>query len=226
MKLSHTIKYSVMDNNKQTEIYRTYRKAGMSLHAKLTKLIGKSGIMECANLFGMVENGTVYFDEEADMDRLNEFAIHDYYDDNGENTIQKFASSFKYKLSNGIEKNIIQAKLKSKTSLYQVDYVKNENHLVGLVDVFDKYKKIEIIDIGMSQTLKANKSYLFTRIMNFNDFSSTSGVTYLFDKSRYKKIKKEYIKIYKTLPDMKSSSKRSVSFFHVNKLYGRSVKYQ
>ena len=223
--MSHTIEYCVMDNNEQTEIYRTYREVGIALHAKLTKLISKDAMMECASLLDMVENGTVYFDEEADMDRLTELAIHDYYDKSGKNTVQKFADSFKYKLSNTIEKSIIQAKLKARTSLYLVDYVKKENHLIGLIDVFDNYKKIEIIDVGMSQTLKPNKSYLFTRIMKFDDFSSTSGVTYIFDKSKYKKIKKEYLKIYKTIPSMKSNTKRSVSFFHLNRLYGRAVRY-
>jgi len=215
-----------MNDNKQVEIYRTYREVGTSLHEKLTKLISKEAMMECASLLDMVENNILYFDEEPDMDRLSEFAIHDYYDKNEENTVQKFSGSFKYKLSNNIEKNIIQAKLKARTSLYLVDYVSKSNYLIGLIDVFNNYKKIEIIDIGMSQTVKPNKTYLFTRVMKFDDFSSTSGVTYIFDKSKYKKIKREYLKIFNSLPNMKSSTKKSVSFFHLNRLYGRAVRYQ
>ena len=214
-----------MNNEHIIELYHAYRKEGMDLNIDLFKILSKEDLKNSALLLNMFENDEILMDEEADMDRLAEISIHDYYDVNGKNSVQKYLESNRYEKLTDIKKIIIKAKLKSYTSFYAVDYIKKDTSIVGLIDIFNSYKKVEITDIGLTQTIKPKKTFIFTRVMKFKTFSSTSGVSYIFDKSKERKIRKEYLKIYKSLPDIKSSAKKSISFFYLNKQYGRAIKY-
>jgi len=209
-----------MNSSERITLYKTYREVGKSLHAKLQDLIDKNGLLECASLLNMLEGDTIMFDEEIDMDRLAEFSIHDYYDQSGMNSVQKYCQSPEYEVSGEIEKNIIDAKLQAKTSFYLVNYVKREECLIGLTDVFDPKNKVEITDIGLSQTIIPQKSYIATRVMKFDHFSSTTGVVYIFNKSKYKKVRNKLLRIYKSLPKLKTNTKMTISFYYVNKQYG------
>ncbi len=215
-----------MDDNKKIHIYWEYRKQGMLLNDTLLDSMSHEDIEKCASLFDLIdESGAFYFDNKSDQDQLMDFAIHDYQENNGGNAIQKFADSNRYKSLLKPEKEILDAKINSIQSLFLVDYTKPAENILGLKDVFNSYQNIEIIDTSLSDHLAPKKKYIFTRIMQFNDFSCTTGVAYIFNKDKYNKIKNAYLKQLKHYSYLNSRTRKAVAFFYVNKKYGLPVIY-
>lgn len=216
-----------MEENHIIEKYKAYREIGKELNGKLFRFLSKEEMSKGAFLFNLIdETGSYCFSDEADQDRFTDFLIHDYLDKESKNAVQKLIESEGYDLFSAIDKDIIEAKTNSIQSLFLLDYTKPDEGLLGLKDVFNSFKSIEILDIGLSNCLKPQKNYIFTRIMQFDEFSCTTGIAHIFDVKKINKIKKSYSKYTKIYSNLKFRTKKSVAFYHVNKQHGKPVGYK
>ena len=215
-----------MEESYTIKQYKKFRSVGMELNSKLFEHLDKTTLTKCAFLLDVIDDtGSFVFDSDADADSLSDFSIHDYINDNGETELKIFAESDMYEALSKDEKVILQAKLNSFQSLFLVDYIKPDEAILGLKDVFNGYQSIEIIDFGLSESLYSKKTYIYTRIMQFEDFSCTTGIAYVFEQKNYLKVKKSFSKQLKKYSMLKNRTRKSVAIYHVNKLYGLEMVY-
>jgi hypothetical protein len=86
---------------------------------------------------------------------------------------------------------------------------------------------VTITDRGLSLTLKPNYHLIFTRIMHYPEFNSSSGMAMIFTQRKYDKLHKAFEKRYKKLPvNLSPAEKRFITFFHLNREFGEPLKMQ
>ena len=213
-----------MTTNKTLETYWKYREHGVVLNEMLLDFLDETYLNDCILLFGVTEeNAALFFEDAANQDYLMDFAIHDYRDEKGKTALQNFTASNQYSSITAIEKEILEAKINSKQSLFLVDEAKPEESLLGLKDVFNSYQDTEIMDAALSRSLPSKNRYIFTRVMRFKHFSCTTGVSYIFKKNKFNNIKSTYLKQLKNYAGLNSHTKKAIAFYAVNTKYGLPV---
>lgn len=211
--------------NPNTELYKTYRKAGKDLAIEFIKIV-QDDFKEAARALGILEDEQIVIDDESDQDSFFDFIIHDFVNlESNQTAVQAYASSDKYKELDTIQKELVDANLKAVPSLYLVKDVDKENNSIKLFDVFNSFKETEIIDIGLSKTLKKRKHYIFMRVLELEKLGMTTGMSSVFDSSKFKKLEKKYLKMSKIMQGFSISHKRTVCFFHLNHTFGLPVSF-
>jgi len=124
------------------------------------------------------------------------------------------------------ERDLLHAKLHAKTSLYLVDYVDQEACLIGLTNAFHIDDKVVITDMGLSQTLIAKKYILATRVMRFDGFACTAGVSHVFKVSKMSKLKAKLPKIMKKIPLKSRPAQATLAFNYLSDQFGEKIKFE
>ncbi len=216
-----------MRENENIKRYQELREVGKTLNDKLFEHLDKDAMGVCATFLDLIDDtGGFIFESEVDMDKLGDLVIHDFVDKDDKTALNKLAESKEYILLSEDEKIILQAKLNSFQSLFLVDKIKPSEGLIVIKDVYNKFKSTEIIDLGLSQSLKLENSYLFMRIMRFEHFSCSTGVISIFNKNKISKVRNTYAKQAKTHWDLKPRTKKPVIFFHLNRKYGNKISFR
>lgn len=208
------------------EKYRIYREVGMKLnHKVMNKCLSSDAPMESGKLMGIVEGDTLIFESEGDTSILADFSLNEYRV-NGQTAIEIYKEKFGGR--NKVEKDILNALISSSTSLFKVISVYLDRHSILLEDVLKPRKRIELIDIGFSQTAVLGQ-LLFIRLVEFNDFNMTSGISFAFSREAEGYILDRYRKISarNSRENLGNDSMtRFISFFKLNKTLGLEIKYQ
>lgn len=194
--------------------YKNYREIGKILNHKIIdRFVDKEIILQSGKFLGLIKGDTLITDDESDISALMDFAINEYRI-NGKKAVQLFKD--KVMLENDIEGEILDALLKSYTSLFKIVDIKQKDNKLILIDILNKNDDpIEIIDIGFSQTAP-NGLLIFIRIVSFVDFNITGGFGFAFNGDLEEYLLREYKHFVKRLKTSSESMKRYVAFF---KLY-------
>jgi hypothetical protein len=201
--------------------YKKYREVGKILNHKIIdRFIGRDIILLSGKYLGLVslvKKNTLIFDNESETAALMDFAINEYQT-NGINAVQLYKD--KVILKNDIEVEILDALVKSYTSLFKITNIKRNETKLILSDVLNKNnEQIEIIDIGFSQTARAGL-LIFLRIVPFADFNITGGYGFPFNGDLEEYLLKEYKHLVKQIKSSSESIKRFVSFFKLYRRHG------
>jgi len=202
--------------------YRMYREANRKLnHKVMNACLERDVFMSAANLLGIAEGNTVFFDKMDETDVVMDFALNDYSVE-GRNAVQIYRQRYG---GDELELDILDALLSSYTSLFKVTSVSRREKLVFFEDIINRRGHIGLIDIALSKTATVGM-LLFFRLLSFSDFNMTSGVSFAFPGELERYLLRKYKKLSKKVEADSESIKRFVSFFWLSKTDGLKMRYE
>ncbi|KAF0249023.1 MAG: hypothetical protein FD167_1572 [bacterium] len=206
------------------EQYIYYREIAKTLIGiKVPEILGKNALGNSGKMLGLVQGErTLVFESENEMSYLMDFAINEYRED-GKTAVEKYRDTIGGE--NEVEKEILEAACSSYTTLFKIDSISKEKNTLIIDDLFYVKGKIELTDIGFSQSATP-ELLLFTRIFPFKTFNMTSGISFIFARKSEDNIIKKYKKLYKRINLENKQTKRFIAFFKLNRADGLTVKLQ
>lgn len=158
-------------------VYRRYRVAGRTLNHKIIEaMLGKKALHQAGKALGILgRDDFLVFDNEGEMSVLMDYALYEYKVKD-KNAVERYEEEIGGETE--IERDLLRAMLGASTSLFRVESISRETYL-GLVDLIDENRTITLMDINFSQHVKPDY-LLFIRPITFEDFSMTSGFSFLF----------------------------------------------
>jgi hypothetical protein len=155
--------------------YLELRSVQRELNGVLTKTLSRKAIEETARRLGFWEGGRIVFDDEGDVDILNDVALYDYFPSGGKNAVERYAAREELGAD---QRLVMDAMCRARFTLIEVE---DPVPKVG-VQVLDLLfgERFLLADVALSQTAPFGLA-LATRILRFDEFSMTSGVHRVFD---------------------------------------------
>lgn len=168
------------------------------------------------------ENDSIAFNSYEDSDVLMDFILHERIADN-----RSVVEVYREKIGgrNDSEKKILDAFASSYTSLFRVISVSEQEKSLLISDILNKKINLKLIDISFSETATPGK-LLFIRLVPFNEFNMTSGISFVFSGHLARYLIKKQIKMYKNMNIDNDAIKRFISFFKLNNAVGLEVTYE
>lgn len=207
--------------------YKNYREVGKALNHKIIdRFVDRDIILLSGKYLGLVslvKKNALIFDNESETAALMDFAINECKI-NGNSAVQLYKD--KGIFENQIEGDILDALLKSYTSLFKITNIKSQNNTLRLTDLLNiNCEPIEIIDIGFSQTAVTGL-LIFIRIVPFTDFNMSGGLGFAFNNDLEEYLIKEYKHVAKRVKSSSESLKRYVAFFKLYRRYGLEIDFR
>jgi len=196
--------------------YKKYREIGKVLNHKIIdRFVDKEIILQSGKLLGLVKRDTLITDDESDITALMDFTINEYQI-NGKKMVQLYKE--KVLIENNIEEEILDALIKSYTSLFKIADINHKDNKLFFDDLLNTNSDpIELIDIGFSQTASPGL-LIFLRLVPFADFNITGGYGFPFNGDLEEYLLREYKHFVKRIKYSSESIKRYIAFF---KMYRR-----
>jgi hypothetical protein len=205
------------------QTYKTYRKIGRRLNTKIMKTcLEREVLLESATVLGIVEEGALTFESEAEMDVFMDFVLNEYRTENT-TAIEHYQEKVGGK--NEAEREILHALRASSTSLFKVVAISENEHTLLLHDLLTTQEDRELLDIRLSQTAVPGL-LVFTRLVPLKEVTITSGMSFAFAGYLEKTLLREYKKLSKKMKAESDSLKRFVAFFQLNRICGFDVEYR
>jgi len=202
--------------------YRQCRKMGMQLNSRIIESADKELFGKAAALLNMLEDNTIVLEEDYERDVLMDFIINERI--NGDKSVaETFLQS--QSLENDVERDILNALISSYTSLFKIESILRDEKVIILNDILNERNEIKLTDIGFSETASP-EMLLFTRIVPFDNFNMTSGLSFLFPAGREEYLLRRYRRIRRKYKAQDEATARFAAFFELNRTEGLLVKYQ
>jgi hypothetical protein len=156
--------------------YQELRAVQRALNVDLTKTLSRKAIEETARRLGLWEAGRIVFEDEEEVQVLNDSAIYDYFP-SGKNAVERYAARGLYE-SSANEHVVLEAMTKARVTLVELGAlvpgvgVQARDLLFG--------GELLLADIGLSQTAEEG-IVLATRLLDFPSFSMTTGIAQVFE---------------------------------------------
>jgi len=207
--------------------YKNYREVGKALNHKIIdRFVDRDIILLSGKYLGLVslvKKNALIFNNESETAALMDFAINEYKI-NGNSAVQLYKD--KGMFENQIEVDILDALLKSYTSLFKITNIISQKNTLILTDLLNiNCEPIEIIDIGLSQTAVTG-FLIFLRIVPFSDFNISGGLGFAFNNDMEEYLIKKYKNLAKLAKSSSESLKRYVAFFKLYKRYGLEIDFR
>jgi hypothetical protein len=197
--------------------YRRYRNAGVALHQKIIdEYVDDQIIGQAARELGLGENHVPDLEKEDELSILMEYALHEIEVD-GMSLVEKYQKEVGGK--NRVERELLSAKINAPTGLFLVEDIHSERCIVELVDLTDENREIELTDINFSQS-KIGDVVLFFRPIELSEFTTTSGVSFVFSADMKEELKEKWLQ-WESLP----SDERYAKIFKLHKSKGIPTLY-
>ncbi len=133
--------------------------------------------------------------------------------------VDRFSETFE--TDNPVEKELLAGMLQAQSSLFEVQEINAENSTLRLFDLLADTEPFEIVDLGLSQSLKApNRPLVFTRIIRLEPFNMTTGLGFIFSPNHKDYLLSRSRKMIKKLQIEDPAIKRLRVFFHLNRKEG------
>lgn len=203
------------------EKYKMYRQAGIALNGKITEeALNSDMIYDAIKLLEITrERDTIFFDSEFEADVLHDFMLLEAVKGR-KRAVEIYKEQ--YSFDGELEEEILEALINSYTSLFRIDSVNKTEHILHLSDILSGESGIRLVDMGFSMNAKEGM-LIFTRLISFDDFCMTSGVSFLFKPGLEGYLKKRHRKIMKEMKDENDSLKRFVAFLKLSRNCGLEV---
>lgn len=200
--------------------YKTYRRAGKDLNAKLPDRLDDDALIETARTLGMTEDHegeeVVVHEGEEDMAVMMDFALNEY------NTEHKTAVDRYYEggcWDNDIEKELLEGLRQSHTSLFEITSVVPEESKLELQDLLNQGTWLELTDLGLSSTANLD-GLIFFRPVELIDFTMTSGFLFPFASKHKGHLLSVHEEVMKRTGSRPKSHRRFVIFNRLYRKYG------
>lgn len=202
--------------------YKQYRRASMKLNNKIIESADKELFGKSAALLNMLEDNTIVFEEDYEQDVLMDFIINEHI--NGcKSTAEAFLQS--KSLENDMERYILNALISSYTSLFKVESILRDEKVTILNDILNEKDEIKLIDINLSETAYPGM-LLFMRIMPFETFNMTSGLSFPFPAGREDYLLRRYRRIKRKYKTQDEATARFAAFFELSRTDRLNVNYK
>lgn len=201
--------------------YKKYRKAAIELNKKITeKVFDAVDLDDAVNLLGFDRRGrTIIFDSEFEMDVMSDFMMFESI--KGEKrSIDVYKE--KYPAETDFEEEILEALINSRSSLFKIEHIDKKDNTIWLFDILNEKQNIPLVDIGLSMSAETG-FLMFTRLIPFEDFCMTSGVSFVFNPNLETYVARRYKKIMKKFKSENDSTRKFVAFFRLSKECGMKV---
>lgn len=202
--------------------YRMYREANKKLNHKIMEsCVERDVLFESARLLGIARGDALFFDSMDETSVLMDFALNEYKV-KGRNAVHAYRQSIG---GNELELEILDALLSSQTSLFRVVSVSVPESCLLLNDVMGGRKHIALTDIALSETAAAGV-LLFIRLVPFESFNMTSGISFAFPGGLEGYLLRRYKKLAKRVESSDDSIRRFVAFLGLSRTDGMAVRYE
>ena len=196
--------------NSKLSHYRKVREITMELNSKIIETATKDDFKITLRTLGLLKGDKFIIDDEENIDRCYDFLIHDYHNIDGESLTQKF---YKNNSVTDEESMILEAVIGSDCSLYRVIKADPESYQIELLDLLNQGQKLFVFDLGFSSNPMIEGFIVYSRIVRFEEFNTTSGAALLFEGENEDVILQKYPKMLKKERVGDEKSKRSAVFF-------------
>ena len=206
------------------EQYKRYRDVGQELHNKiLGKYANRETILNSAQLLGFKHNGkNVLYDFESNMTVHFEFLLYEYRQ-NGQTAIEQYSHQECW--DTDTERTILEAALEAETSLFEITAMDETDNRLVLSDLLSDEDDIPVMDINLSHTAEPG-FLLFFRLVPYEQFNMTSGVSFPFSEDEKDRLLSEYEHRANHLGSQPLSVQRFVVFYDLYRDYGVHIQYK
>lgn len=151
--------------------YQEVRAVQRALNGDITKTLSRKALQETARRLGLCEAGRIVFEDEEEVQVLNDSAIYDYFP-SGKNAVERYAARGLYEPSTK-EHVVLEAMTKAHVTLVELGALVPGVGVQALDLLFGG--DFLLADIGLSQTAEEGM-ILATRLLDFPSFSMTTGI--------------------------------------------------
>lgn len=204
--------------NSTIEKYRNIRTVGMELNGEFLKCLHPNDMRIAMRALGVLKGDKIVLSSDADMDRCYDFVVHNFRNSAGSNLIDIYAE--KNSDLSGVEKEIIEASLASKSSLFKIVDIDPHAQTLELADLIGTGDNINVLDIGFSSNSASKYLLMYSRIISFDDFKMTSGAPLLFHPEYKETLLDKYKQKMKKVVVGDEQTKMSAAFFQLYQRYG------
>lgn len=205
------------------EQYGRYREARQQLNNKiLEEHSNRELILNSAEALGIEHDGRdVLYDFQSDMTIHFEFLLYEYRWD-GKTAAERYYENESWETD--IEQTILEATLEAETSLFEVPEIDDANHRLVVKDILHDDTESSVLDVNLSTTAEAGV-LLFFRPVQYEQFTTTSGVSFPFPGEKRERLLDEYESQVDQPESQLSSMQRYVSFYEMYREHGIRMIY-
>ena len=204
--------------------YRRYREVGQELNTKLLReCTDREAILESARLLGIEREGdAILYDDQADMTVHYEFLLNEYRQD-GQTAVEQYYEQERWETET--ERTILEALIDAETSLFKITSIDDtDKHLIVTNLLSDDDDEISVTDVNLSETAEPGV-LLFFRLVPYDEFNMTSGVSFPFPADEEVRLLREYEQRIDHIDSQPESVQRFVAFFDLYRDYGIHIQY-
>ncbi|MFP9193718.1 hypothetical protein ACLI4Q_19035 [Natrialbaceae archaeon A-CW1-1] len=213
-----------IDSKSQLERYRRYRKVGRELNSKiLSQCTDREAILESARILGIErDDDAILYEAEPDMTVHYEFVLNEYRQ-NGQTAVEKYYTQERWETET--ERTILEALLGGETSLFKITAIDEaDKHLIVTDLLKDDDNEIGVTDINLCETAEPGV-LLFFRLVPYDEFNMTSGVSFPFLADEEDRLLHEYEHRTDHIDSQPESVQRFVEFFDLYRDIGIHIQY-
>lgn len=201
--------------------YQKYRTVGKDLNTwMIENLLDRATIDESAARLDLLnEEGRVRYETGMDMAVHQEFLIHEPRQSR-KTPVERFFEQELWQSS--VERAVIGGMRRSDTSLFRVSSVDSTENRLVLDDVLNDETGIEVVDIGLSDTVNPSP-LLFFRRLPFDSFDMTAGMVLPFAGDLEEHLLAVYDQVRDRVTSRPASVTRFVAFYKLFKKYGSEI---
>lgn len=212
------------DSMDRLERYRQYREVGQELNTKiLSECTDREAILGSARLLGIERDGdAILYDVQADMTVHYEFLLNEYRQ-NGQTAVEKYYDQERW--DSAIERTILEALLEAEISLFKITAIDDTDKHLIVTDLLNDNNEIRVTDVNLSDTAEPGV-LLFFRLVPYDEFKMTSGVSFPFAEDEEDRLLREYKQRTGDIDSQPKSVQRFAAFFDLYRDYGIHIQYR
>jgi hypothetical protein len=169
-------------------------------------------------ILGFYHDGQMIFQSETDVSVMMDFTLAEKI--YGGKSIVDLEIEANHDLDDE-RRTILEAYRSGYTSLFEVLGMNQKEHSISLYDLLRDDDKT-IIDVNLSRTVDKAR-LLFFRIITFNDFSMTSGISFVFGSNKKDVLLRRYRAELRTRFMIDKSVTRFLIFHRLNRQLGQGI---
>lgn len=209
--------------------YKALRAAGQSWFPKMMEHPAAKpfNIVKAAKKLTLpVVDNMLVFDDEADSAVLMDFYLFDYRLD-GKSVAE--SCNFAPGELAPLESDHHHACLASRTSLFEITHVHNQEPKILLRDRLEKDRpELWLTDIGLSDSFRrlGGRAFMFTRVLSLHGHHTTGGFSFVFDPRHEFALVDGYRREMWSASASQQPARRTIFFFRLNRKFGLAREYK
>lgn len=199
--------------------YERYRSIGQQLHGKILEAcVDHGAIAESAGPLGIDREGeALLYEDEVEMTVHYEFLLHEY-SPNGTTPVDQYYEEQRWETET--EKRYLEAVRNAETSLFGTTAVDDSEKHLTVSDRMNGGAEATVTDVKLSETVEPGVQ-LFFRLVPFDGFNMTSGITLPFPADEDGRLLREYEQCAESVDAHRSSAQRFAAFYRLYREHER-----